>query len=340
MPGRLWTRPAGTRPAVDPAGCGPGRLWTGRLWTGPEVSHLEPSLAPCPSPPPRQWPEPVAAEEFRIAAPPAAADEEPQGRLAALLPAAGSLGMVAFALLSGSMTFLVLSGVLVLVGCGVPLLSLRQRRQWRARREAARRSRYVSYLEQTEARLARAHLAQQRHAQALYPPWPVSRDAARRGHHWLRRPGDLDFGVVRVGTGRVPSVSRVTAEAVPVDADGSDGLAASARSLAARYSAVDDMPVTVDVVRGFTVLRACPGQEVSPGARPPTPLRRSFSCTTQTTLTSLCLYPQLRPVTTNGAGARRMCRACTSAAWPRYPRRASISTDWMPRDRGTRPDTA
>ena len=214
------------------------------------------------APGPRQWPEPVAAEEFRIAAPPAAADEEPQGRLAALLPAAGSLGMVAFALLSGSMTFLVLSGVLVLLGCGIPLLSLRQRRQWRARKEAARRSRYLSYLEQTEARLARAHLAQQGHAQALYPPWPVSREAARRGRHWLRQPGDLDFGVVRVGTGRVPSASRVTAEAVPVDADGSDDLAASARSLAARYSAVDDMPVTVDVVRGFTVLQACPGQEV------------------------------------------------------------------------------
>ena len=227
------------------------------------MSHPEPSLAPCPSPPAPgsgRSPSPPRNSASRLLRP--AADEEPQGRLAALLPAAGSLGMVAFALLSGSMTFLVLSGVLVLVGCGVPLLSLRQRRQWRARKEAARRSRYLSYLEQTEARLARAHLAQQGHAQALYPPWPVNRDAARRGRHWLRQPGDPDFGVVRVGTGRVPSASRVTAEAVPVDADGSDDLAASARSLAARYSAVDDMPVTVDVVRGVTVLQACPGQEV------------------------------------------------------------------------------
>ncbi|MGZ4617792.1 MAG: type VII secretion protein EccCb [Frankiaceae bacterium] len=216
---------------------------------------------PVASPTSRRWPEPVAAEAVLIAAPPAAAADEPQWRLAALLPAAGSLGMVGFALLSGSVTFLVLSGVLVLVGCGVPLLNQRQRSHWQARREAARRRRYLRYLEQTEARLTRAQLAQQKHAHALYPPWPAIRDAVRRGHHWQRRPGDPDFGVVRVGTGRVPSVSPVTAEVESPEADTGDELVAGASGLAARYSTVDDMPVTVDVVRGCIVLQACPGRE-------------------------------------------------------------------------------
>jgi S-DNA-T family DNA segregation ATPase FtsK/SpoIIIE len=211
--------------------------------------------------PARRWPEPVSAEEVRIAAPPAAAEDEPQWRLAALLPAAGSLGMVGFALLSGSVTFLVLSGVLVIVGCGVPLLNQRQRRHWQARREAARRGRYLGYLEQTEARLTRAHLAQQQHAHALFPPWPAIRDAARRGHQWQRRPGDPDFGVVRVGTGRVPSVSPVTAEVLSPDADSNHELLACASGLAARYSTVDDMPVTVDLAHGCTVLQAFPGRE-------------------------------------------------------------------------------
>ena len=209
----------------------------------------------------RRWPEPVAAEEVRIAAPPAAAADEPQWRLAALLPAAGSLGMVGFALFSGSVTFLLISGVLVIAGCGVPLLNQRHRRHWQARREAARRSRYSSYLEQTEARLIRDHRAQQKHAHALYPPWPAVRDAVRRGHHWWRRPGDPDFGIVRVGTGRVPSVSPVTAEVMSPETDTADELVACASGMAARYSAVDDMPVTVDVVGGCIVLQAGPGRE-------------------------------------------------------------------------------
>lgn len=190
--------------------------------------------------PQRSWPHPPAPEVIELTAAPAPPDQ-PSSRLAALLPALGSLAMIGFAFLVHSLVYLIVIGSMVVVMVGAGLLSTTTQRRGTARRWARTRARYAGHLDAVRALAAAAAAAQRDAAQACFPdPDTLPGVAARGDGLWERRPGDEDFGAVRLGRGRVPARRPVRvardhgplAEADPDLADAADRLVAATATLA------------------------------------------------------------------------------------------------------------
>jgi DNA segregation ATPase FtsK/SpoIIIE, S-DNA-T family len=171
--------------------------------------------------------------------------------MASLLPVFGSLAMVGFAFLIHSVVYLIViaSTVLAMVGAGLAA-SMAQRRS-RARRWDRTRRRYLAHLEQVRAVAAEAAAAQRDALEACFPdPASLRLVAARGDGLWERRPGDADFGAVRLGRGRVPAScpARIANDEGPL-ADADPDLADAADRVLAETATLTAAPIIVPLAQ-------------------------------------------------------------------------------------------
>src|SRR5205085_2024247 len=159
----------------------------------------------------------------------------------------GSLSMIALAFIVRSLLYLVVIGFIVvaMVGAGLATAFLQGRtgkRRWQKVQE-----RYRQHLAEVEDAAIRAAEFQRDGLEGLYPDTPTLLDLARRREGlWERRPGDDDFGFVRLGRGEVAADR-------PAVKQGGDGplaepepdLASAADELIRRTATLRDAPVVV-----------------------------------------------------------------------------------------------
>jgi DNA segregation ATPase FtsK/SpoIIIE, S-DNA-T family len=189
--------------------------------------------------PERSWPHPPEPESIDLVSPPS----PPEGGgsvITSLLPLLGSVAMVGFAFLIHSLVYLIVIGGMVLAMVGAGLATNMTQRRGRARRWARTRHRYVAHLELARAQAAEAAAAQRDALEACFPdPAELRLVAARGDGLWERRPGDADFGSVRLGRGRIAAACPVRvgrdegplAEADPDLADAADRVLAETATL-------------------------------------------------------------------------------------------------------------
>jgi DNA segregation ATPase FtsK/SpoIIIE, S-DNA-T family len=195
--------------------------------------------------PERSWPHPPEPVPLELVAPPSKPDEA-TGKWTSMLPLLGSLAMVGFAFLIRNLIYLVVVGAMVLamVGAGVAA-SLSQRRR-RAKSWARINHRYAAHLQAVRAAAAAAATAQRDAAEACFPDPAVLGIVAAGGEGlWERRPGDADFGAVRLGRGVVPAScpARLARDEPLADAD--PDLAAAADRVLAETATLAGAPVTI-----------------------------------------------------------------------------------------------
>jgi DNA segregation ATPase FtsK/SpoIIIE, S-DNA-T family len=215
-PAQYPTPPGPGAPAQYPTPAGPGapaehqapaehRTFAEHRTPGAHRGPLEDSPGFRIHRPERAWPHPPQPGPIELTAPPSPLDEG-SSRWTSMLPLLGSLAMVGFAFLIRNLIYLVVIGTMVLamVGAGIATSVVQRRR--RARRWARTVRRYTAHLEVVRARAAMAATAQRDAAEACFPDPAALRMVAASGEGlWERRPGDGDFGAVRLGRGAVPA---------------------------------------------------------------------------------------------------------------------------------------
>lgn len=189
-----------------------------------------------------------------LAAPPQLPDGPVGGPpIQMLLPVVGALSSVLMIVVyrgASNPVFLLIGAVILVValvgGVGVALTQ----RGSAARTRRTQRERYLDYLEKLRSQMRRRAREVRTAAEELDPAPPglleVIRDPARL---WERRRADADFLRVRIGVGdrrwfqlHVPEDPNPVQPHDPI-------LAAEAHALAAHYSVVRGMPITVDLER-------------------------------------------------------------------------------------------
>jgi S-DNA-T family DNA segregation ATPase FtsK/SpoIIIE len=134
----------------------------------------------------------------------------------------------------------------------VLFMVLNQQSQGPSKQEmATNRRRYLRRLGQLRAQVRQA-IDQQRRAMVYRHPDPdMLWSTAQSARLWERRPGDWDYGVIRIGLGPQELATRL----VPPDTKPVDELeplcAMALRKFVTRYSTVADLPVAV-ALRGFS----------------------------------------------------------------------------------------
>ena len=171
--------------------------------------------------PARVWPVMPAEKAQNLAAPPENLNSDPPSPWTTLVPMLGTLGIVGFAVVSRSVAFLVVAGVLVvLMLTGSIGARMAQTRRERRRRERVRRN-YISAVAKARSAAWSAAVRQQDALLGLYPDTAGLLSALQeQGALWERRPGDDDFTSVRLGLGHVRA-------RVPVVCTGLEGNPAS-----------------------------------------------------------------------------------------------------------------
>jgi S-DNA-T family DNA segregation ATPase FtsK/SpoIIIE len=194
--------------------------------------------------PPRSFPPALPDRPVVIAQPPQLSGRG-AGLLQMLMPALGTLGIVAFAFIVPNKLFLIVAGGFVALSLVSVLASY-----WAQRRSGKRSAR-------TERRLYRAHLERREHElqavvrrqrevdERLYPePARLAGLVSSRRFLWERRPADGDFLAFRLGRAAVPL-------ACPIELSLSEDplteyqpeLHAQAQALIERYRTVDQLSV-------------------------------------------------------------------------------------------------
>lgn len=202
--------------------------------------------------PPRTLPAEVPGDEVAVQAPPELPKGPQDGVLMQLMPMLGMGSSVVFFFMPNAHPFMRIMGMLMMVSTGAMVVAMiiRHRRGTQGQMGQLRRD-YLRYLGRTRRAVwgtARA----QRDAQLYLHPAPEQLWAlvAEGSRLWERRPGDGDFGQVRLGLGEhglaTPLVQPVTA---PVDE--LEPLTAGAmRRFLATHSTVAGLPMAVSL-RGF-----------------------------------------------------------------------------------------
>jgi DNA segregation ATPase FtsK/SpoIIIE, S-DNA-T family len=206
--------------------------------------------------PSRLWPARLDGGPIALAPPPTPPDDGLGNKwTTTLLPAIGSLSMIAFAFIVRSLLYLVVIGFIVvaMVGAGLATAFLQGRtgkRRWQKVQE-----RYRQHLAEAEEAATGAAEFQRDGLEGLYPDTVTLLGLARRREGlWERRPGDDDFGFVRLGRGEVAADR-------PVVKQGGDGplaepepdLAAAADELIRRTATLREAPVVVPLCQLGTV---------------------------------------------------------------------------------------
>ncbi|WP_199878998.1 type VII secretion protein EccCa [Streptomyces sp. CB02460] len=204
--------------------------------------------------PPRLLPPEVPTKEVLLEPPPVLPRGQREGVLMQLLPVLGMASSVVFFFSPQAPPFMRVMGVLMLVSTLAMVVAqvVRFRRGTQGRAADVRRD----YL----ARLARARRAVRRTARAqrdgllfTHPApgqlWSVVAEGSRV---WERRPGDADFGVVRIGLGRQPLATPL---AVPEHAPGEPEpvCADAVRRFVAVHGSLDGLPLCVPLREAYRV---------------------------------------------------------------------------------------
>jgi len=200
--------------------------------------------------PERAWPHPPAPAPIELIAPPSQPDDG-TGKWASMLPLLGSLSMVGFAFLIHNLVYLVVIGAMVLAMVGAGLATSVTQRRRRARSWRRTTTRYTAHLEAVRTQAAAAAAAQRDAAEACFPDPSALRIVAAGGDGlWERRPGDVDFGAVRLGRGLIPASCpvRIGRDEGPL-AEADPDLAAAADRVLAETASLAGAPAAVPLAR-------------------------------------------------------------------------------------------
>nr|WP_276511212.1 type VII secretion protein EccCa [Kineosphaera limosa] len=178
--------------------------------------------------------------------------------LPALIPALGGLGMMMFLVANRNPVFLMAGMVLVLAMiCGAIALVVVSRTG--ARRAFTKaRERYLEYLERIRRQVREAGDNHREYSRAAHPEPEELIGLALSRRVYERRPGDGDFGVLRVGTGTIDHPLRLQVPSPPSPLQRIDPVCQrSSAALAAGYRWLTEAPLTVQAEPGASiVLRA------------------------------------------------------------------------------------
>ncbi len=206
--------------------------------------------------PERTYPHLPPARTVELSPPPATEPEPETGQAPAVLAAVlAALSGMGFAVLSGDPRYLAVCLLLALASAGTGWLSRRASRRAGRRRSEQRRVAYVAHMDRIGEQ---ARAAARRQREALDRTYPSVHDLSRRAALagsdrlglvlWQRRPGDVDFGSVRVGAGHVPARVNVvlSAAATAFDPTG-EPLRAAAQAIVDGTASVGACPVLLDL---------------------------------------------------------------------------------------------
>lgn len=125
------------------------------------------------------------------------------------IPLLGSISLLAYGVMSGNQTLLVIGGIIALGSMLIPVLMYYSNKRRAASRRREQLDRYDNYLTAVNADVAKALSAQHEYLQATSLSLVELDTHIAGGHLWERRLDDRDFLDVDLGTGSVPSTSVV-----------------------------------------------------------------------------------------------------------------------------------
>ncbi|MGW5351718.1 type VII secretion protein EccCa [Streptomyces sp. NPDC004031] len=203
--------------------------------------------------PARVRPPEVPSGEIRLEPPPELRRGQEQGLLALLLPMLAMGGSAAYFFMPGSQPVMKVMGALMLASAiALGAVQLVRARQGASGHMADSRRDYLAHLAR-QRRAVRRTAALQRSGRLYTHPAPDQLWAlvAEGRRVWERRPGDDDFGQVRIGLApQQLATPLVVPETAPVDR--LEPLTAHAlRSFVAAYGTVEDLPLAVSL-RAFS----------------------------------------------------------------------------------------
>ena len=205
--------------------------------------------------PPRSFPPAVPNERVVIAEPPSLGRRGVGSLLQILLPALGTLGIVAFVVVMPSKLFLIVAGAFVLMTVASVVGSYwAQRRSGKLSARTQRRL-YRAHLAQREVELAAIARHQREVDERLYPdPVWLAGLVAHRRYLWERRPTDQDFLSFRLGRAAIPLACPLEL-ALSTDpmTEHEPELHAQAQALLERFRAVDDLSVVASLHQASVV---------------------------------------------------------------------------------------
>ncbi|HTX32690.1 MAG TPA: type VII secretion protein EccCb [Solirubrobacteraceae bacterium] len=198
--------------------------------------------------PPRSFPPALPGQPIVIAQPPQLSRRS-TGLLQMLMPALGTLGIVAFAFIVPNKLFLIVAGAFVAISLVSVLASYLTQRRSGKRSARSERRLYRAHLEKRESELQAVVRGQRDIDERLYPdPGRLTSLVTQRRHLWERRPGDGDFLAFRLGRATVPL-------ACPIELSLSEDplteyqpeLYEQAEALVQRYRTVDELSVVASL---------------------------------------------------------------------------------------------
>jgi S-DNA-T family DNA segregation ATPase FtsK/SpoIIIE len=199
-------------------------------------------------PPAVLLPELGPADPVDIAAAPSAPDFE-RGWLSALLPGLSALGMLGFALLSPNVIIVAIMGGVAIISTVGMVYSGRVARRRHKRQWLERCLRYRNHLARCEQVLTESAHRQLAHASAAHPAPDTATSSIAGGQLWENAAPDGGLRL-RVGTGRAAARRPPSLRDQAADTDGDPQLQREAVALMRRYSAVDAIPVCIDLPAG------------------------------------------------------------------------------------------
>src|SRR5258708_40229618 len=202
----------------------------------------------------RAYPPVLPADEIVISAPPTiqATASGPLSWLQYLLPSVGMLGSLIFIFAYRTSLLFIIGGIafaVCAIGSGI-LMGVIQRRTTKQQRKLQRNG-YLDYLSRLRKRLFVLAKEQRLVSERLYPTYTkLAERVATRQYLWERRPSDLDFLSVRIGTGPGPLCCRLQLEQdsgqnflTPFMPD----LLTQAEALVHEYRYLDDLPAIISL---------------------------------------------------------------------------------------------
>ncbi len=199
--------------------------------------------------PPRALPEPASGEAVELLPPPELPKGQQEGVLMQVVPMLGMGSSVVFFFMPGAHPFMRIMGMLMMVSTAAMVVAMivRFRRGTQGQMAQLRRD-YLKYLSRTR-RAVRETARRQRDAQHYLHPAPEQLWAlvAEGSRVWERRPGEADFGQVRIGLGEHQLATPLVApQTAPVEE--LEPLTAGAmRRFLDTHSTVDGLPMAVSL---------------------------------------------------------------------------------------------
>ncbi|WP_433545390.1 type VII secretion protein EccCa [Streptomyces sp. CA-294286] len=218
--------------------------------------------------PPRVVPPACAGEPVQLPPPPELPREQQEGMLMQLLPMLGMGGSVVFLLMGNNSLMRFMGGLMIVSTVAMAVAMFVRHRRGAQGQLAELRRDYLRHLASARRKVLRT-ARQQRDVQYWLHPSPEQLWAlvAEGSRLWERRPGDADFGQVRVGLGSQGLATPLVApETAPVDE--LEPLAAGAlRQFLETHSTVAALPIAVSLRAFYHVVVSGDADRVRSEAR-------------------------------------------------------------------------